>query len=116
GKNVTSGAVLGTTENLNNLAEGAYTLVAIDNQSLNRGCENFATIDVRFNKTTFNLTVDKTDQNLCPPLENGSVMVTGINEILNGVTTPAPDLNLYGFQWLEGDGTPHSATQTFVPG
>src|SRR5690606_37547616 len=114
GQNVTAGAPLAVPTN--QLEQGYYTLVAVDNVSPNRGCENFASIDVKFNKTTFSLTVDQTAQVLCTPLENGSVQVTGITEVLNGVQTPAADLTVYGFQWFDENGTAHPSTPSFVNG
>jgi gliding motility-associated-like protein len=60
--------------------------------------------------------VAKTDQNLCAPLQNGNVSVTGITEIRNATPTPAANLALFGFQWFDAGGVAHPSTPTFVNG
>lgn len=116
GKNVTTGTVLGTTHILANQEQGDYTFRVVDQVSPNRGCENIATLPIAFNKTTFTVDLASADQTLCAPGQDGRVDVTGITETLNGVSTPAPDLSAYTFQWFDETGTPHVSTPVHTAG
>ncbi len=116
GKNVTTGMGLGTTDILSSRVQGDYTLLVVDNVSPNMGCSNFASRAVTFTPTSFNITVAATDQDLCEPLQNGSVMVTGITETLNSVSTPAGDLSLYDYRWSDEAGVHHPSTPAFTGG
>ena len=116
GKNVTSGTVLGTTDILTDQPEGHYTLLAADNVSPGRGCNSSATLAIGFDKTSFSLSVAAADQSLCAPGQNGSVAVTGITEVRNGVSRFASDLSIYGYQWFDDTGVPHASTPAFMNG
>lgn len=115
GNSTTSGAVLGNAEVLSGRQQGDYTLLAVDNVSPNRGCRNMATRPIGFDETSFSLTVASTHQDLCPPLQNGGVSVTGITEVRNGISTPG-NLKMYGFQWVDNNGIPHASTPDYVNG
>jgi gliding motility-associated-like protein len=116
GKNVTSGPVLGTSDMLTSRPDGDYTLVAVDNVSPNRGCDNLATAAIGFDKTSFSVAVAPTAQNLCAPGQNGSIAVTGITEVRNGASTPAANLTLYDYQWSDEGGILHPSTPMFTTG
>ncbi|MDQ2655850.1 MAG: hypothetical protein M3Y60_00405, partial [Bacteroidota bacterium] len=116
GKNTTVGPVLGMSDVLPNQVQGDYTLVAVDNASPNLGCRNVATTAIGFDATTFSVTVAATDQDLCAPAQNGSVTVTSLTEVRNGVSTPAANLGLFGFQWSDQAGVPHPSTPAYVNG
>jgi gliding motility-associated-like protein len=116
GKNVTVGPVLGTAPQLTNQMQGDYTLLVVDNTSPNRGCSNYASLAIDFDPTSFSLAVAATDQNLCAPAQNGSVMLTGITEVRNGVSTPIADPSTFEFLWTDEVGVPHPSTPAFTAG
>ncbi|MEX2233156.1 MAG: gliding motility-associated C-terminal domain-containing protein, partial [Cyclobacteriaceae bacterium] len=114
GKNNTTPPVIGISDVLSNQVQGDYTLHVIDNVSPNRGCDNTATLAIVFDETSFSLAVAAADQNLCAPGQNGSVSVTGLTEVRNGVSTPAGNLALYDYQWFDQTGTPHPSTPAYT--
>ncbi len=114
--NVAAGPGLGTDATLAGLVQGNYTIRAVDNVSPNRGCANTATIAVGFETTTFIVALEAEVQDLCEPIQNGSVAVTTITETRGGNRTEHTDFTGFEFSWFHGDGTPHASAPVFTPG